>query len=114
MESCKYSVNQERERMKEELSVIEFKLDTLRTDISILRKMGIDSLEIKLNKNGKYFLTPSYQALAGYDGEWDLSDDSEISYFIFKSRSGEYQKNRSLSLKVKLKDITIFIHFCKK
>ena len=77
-----------------------FVVDTFLTTTAVIEKYKIDSLEIKLYENLNYYFINKPKFLAQYEGTWDLSDDKDISYFIFKMRNGQSQKSRTLSIKI--------------
>lgn len=83
-------------RMKESLSSKVFYVDTLLTDSTVISELNIRDIELKLKSNGYYEFNNCPLEILKYQGQWDLSGDMEISFFIFKLPNGEVQKNRSL------------------
>jgi hypothetical protein len=87
-------------RMKKSLSNKEFIIDTLLTNRKIIDKFRLSKMQIKLNENGSYFFKNAPASFKKFEGEWDLSDDTEISFFIFRLQNGDIQRKRSLCLQV--------------
>ena len=87
--------------MRNSISKKEFSLDTFLTSRLVIKKLGIDSLKLKLQENLTYSLINKQGSFIEYEGRWDFSHYVEISYFIFELNNGEVQKTRSLCLNIK-------------
>jgi len=86
--------------MKERLSQMTFVLNVATTDSLIIKRYQIDSIKLKFDVSGEYYFLNGPKSFNTYEGQWDLSDDDEISYYVFKMNNGQIQKNRTLSLEL--------------
>jgi hypothetical protein len=82
-------------------------LNTITTDKAILKLISCDTLKLILHEDLTYEFIPKLKVLEGMDGKWSLSDDYEISYWVFKMKNGKTQYNRFLGVNFSDKEYRI-------
>ncbi|MFC0517687.1 hypothetical protein ACFFGT_25970 [Mucilaginibacter angelicae] len=89
-------------------------VDSIGGNYDIKDKYLYRDVKLQLLENGTYHFMPGLKILKGYEGQWDLSDDGEFSYFIFKCNNGKYQMRRDLTLDVESNGSDYTIYFGKQ
>jgi len=90
-----------------------YRVDTTKLDGNIVDIKNLKSLKLTLLKNGEYYFSPNIQILSGYEGTWDISNDSEYSNFIFECKNGKYETNRVLAISFEYKNKQYDLYFGK-
>ena len=73
-----------------------YAIDTVKCDYKSASHFLPKNLRLVLSKDGNYYFVPRTVILDGYEGSWDLSDDWDISNYIFYCKNGERQENRTM------------------
>ena len=90
-------LNNEKDRALRELPNA-YCLDTSRTEKNILKFIACDTLKLILKKDLTYEFYPKLEILKELEGEWNLSDDYEMSFWVFKMKNGKTQYNYLLGI----------------
>ena len=84
--------------MIKDISRRTYAIDTTKCDYVKFQKLGIKNLKLILKENGEYEFFPKYSILEGYDGKWDISNDAELSNYVFDCKNGTYEVTDLLNI----------------
>jgi hypothetical protein len=94
---CNCSGNKARNQMLIKLQGV-YCLDKTTTNKIIVEYLNCDSIKLLLKSDYTYEFQPRQNKLIPFEGKWSLSNDIEVSNWIFETNSGLSQKNRFLGI----------------